>query len=146
MLVLSSLLLATSCLALSTELKVKEAVEVPRGWSKLQRAPSSNTLSLRIALPQPNFEALEKQLYEISDPAHHRYGKHLSKEEVEELVAPHSTSLDAVNAWLKEHGFSETDYERSAAKDWITLTVPVSMAEKMLGAVSVFFRDCSGRY
>ncbi|KAH6914776.1 tripeptidyl peptidase A [Coprinopsis sp. MPI-PUGE-AT-0042] len=135
MLVLTPLLLAAwTCWAASSEFKVKEAVQAPRGWSKLGRAPAGNTVSLRIALPQPNFEALEKHLYEISDPAHDRYGKHLSKEEVEELVAPHASSLDAVNSWLKEHGFQETDYERSAAKDWITINMPIGMAEKMLGA------------
>ena len=145
MLVLTPLLLsAWTAWAASSEFKVKEAVQVPRGWSKLGRAPASNTVSLRIALPQPNFEDLERHLYEISDPSHHRYGKHLSKEEVEELVAPPSSSLDAVNAWLKEHGFQETDFERSAAKDWVSVTMPIGMAEKMLGTVRSAFRPGSG--
>jgi len=45
-----------------------------------------------------------KHLYEVSDPDHERYGAHLSKEEVEALVAPHQESVDLVDEWLQSHG------------------------------------------
>ncbi|KAF5333533.1 hypothetical protein D9611_002703 [Ephemerocybe angulata] len=112
--------------------QVKEEVNVPRGWVKHAEAPADHTITLRIGLPQPNFNVLEKHLYEVSDPEHERYGSHLSKEEVEELIAPHSESLDAVNNWLSSHGLQETDLVRSPAKDWVTIRVPVAFAEKML--------------
>ncbi|KAF9464794.1 subtilisin-like protein [Collybia nuda] len=111
--------------------KVKESVAPPRGWVKHNPAPDHNIV-LRIGLPQPNFSTLEKHLYEVSDPDHERYGAHLSKEEVEKLVAPHQESVDLVNEWLETHGIQENDLIRSPAKDWVTLRIPIRLAEKML--------------
>lgn len=118
-----------------SSLKVKESVPAPRGWVQGTRAPEDHTIELKIALPQPNFSILEKHLYETSDPSHTRYGQHLSKEAVEELVAPHATSLQLVDEWLLSHGFSEGDFARSPAKDWIAIRVPVAVAEEMLDTV-----------
>lgn len=116
--------------------KVKEEIHPPRGWIKQAPAPGNQIIQLRIALPQLNFPVLEQHLYEVSNPYHERYGMHLSKEEVEELVAPHPESLDIVNGWLASHGITEDDISRSPAKDWITITVPISLAEKLLDTVS----------
>ena len=123
---------AASC---STAHLLKESVDIPRGWVEHSVPPPDHIISLRIGLPQLNFPTLERHLYEVSDPDHHRYGKHLSKQEVEELVAPHPTSLDAVHEWLGNHGLGEDDIVRSPAKDWITINVPVALVEEMLNTV-----------
>lgn len=115
---------------------VKEKVHVPRGWVEHSQPAPDTTVVLRIGLPQPNFAVLEKHLYEVSDPEHERYGDHLSKEQVEELVRPHPESLEAVNSWLSSHGFQESDIVRSPAQDWVTLRLPVAAVEKMLDTVS----------
>ena len=115
--------------------KVKETIVAPHGWNKHSVPAPDHTIVLRIGLPQPNFHVLEKHLYEVSDPDHKRYGSHLSKEEVDELVAPHQESIDLVNEWLQSHGIGENDVVRSSAKDWVTLKVPVSLVEKMLDTV-----------
>ncbi|KAH9947181.1 tripeptidyl peptidase A [Amylocystis lapponica] len=112
--------------------KLKESISHPRGWSKVAPAHPDHGIELRIGLPQPNFDELETHLYEVSDPFHERYGAHLSKEDVELLVAPHPESIDAVNEWLAAHGIFEQDITRSPAKDWVTVVVPVKLAEKML--------------
>ncbi|KAJ3923716.1 subtilisin-like protein [Lentinula edodes] len=112
--------------------QIKERVFPPRDWEIHSVAPSSHRIELKIGLPQPNFNILEKHLYEVSDPSHSRYGQHLSKEEVEALVAPHPESLALVTDWLVSHGIGEQDMTRSPAQDWITITVPVRVAEKML--------------
>ncbi|KAI0064242.1 tripeptidyl peptidase A [Artomyces pyxidatus] len=135
MLVLATFLVALAGLseaAPQSAHKVREAVHTPRDWIKLGAAPAEHVIPLRIALPQSNFDALERHLYEISDPEHARYGQHLSKEEVEELVAPHPHSLNAVNEWLAEHGIPESDCTRSPAQDWVTVRIPVSKAEAIL--------------
>lgn len=116
--------------------KVKETVFPPRGWVKHGVPPPNHNIELRIGLPQPNFYVLEQHLYEVSDPDHHRYGAHLSKEEVERLVAPHPGSIYAVDKWLKSYDVEESKLVHSPAKDWVTLTVPVKLAEKMLDTVS----------
>jgi tripeptidyl-peptidase I len=116
--------------------KVKESIDHPLGWVKQIPAPADYVFEMRIGLPQPNFHVLESHLYEVSDPDHPRYGAHLTKEEVEALVAPHPQSIDLVNDWLSSHGFHEDDLVRSPAKDWVTIKVPVRVAEKMLDTVS----------
>jgi tripeptidyl-peptidase I len=116
---------------------LKESVSQPNGWIKHDvPVPADHRITLRIGLPQNNFAELERHLNEISDPDHWRYGDHLSKEEVETLVAPHPQSLDAVDAWLSSHGISIHDIERSPAKDWAIVKVPVALAEVMLDTVS----------
>jgi tripeptidyl-peptidase I len=114
---------------------VKETVIPPHGWIKHNTPAPDHTIVLRIGLPQPNFNVLEKHLYEVSDPDHERYGAHLSKGEVETLVAPHQESVNLVDEWLQSHGIGENDLVRSPAKDWVTLRIPVSLAEKMLDTV-----------
>ena len=127
-------LLAGNALADGT-LRLKEQVSPPRGWLKRDRAPASHNLDLKIGLPQPSFHILERHLYEVSDPDHARYGQYLAKQDVESLVAPYDTSVDAVDAWLADHGIDAAQVDRSPARDWVTVTVPVSKAESMLGTV-----------
>ena len=130
--------LATSPVAAAPrEYSVKEEVSSPKGWVKHSRPHPDHSINLRIGLPQPNFHVLEKNLYEVSDPDHERYGQHLSKSEVEALVAPHPESLNLVNEWLGNFGVTEDSLVRSPARDWVTLKVPVSLAEKMLDTVSL---------
>ncbi|KDQ10573.1 hypothetical protein BOTBODRAFT_115655 [Botryobasidium botryosum FD-172 SS1] len=125
---------------------VKDSLpQVPQGWTFHRAAPAHHMIKLRIGLPQFNFAELEKALYEVSDPTHERYGAHLSKEEVEELVAPHPESLDLVEDWLASHGLDVTTLDRSPAKDWITIAVPVHLAESMLDTkYNVYKHDATG--
>lgn len=115
--------------------KTRETILPPRGWVKRSTAPPNHRISLRIGLHQGNFDQLERELYRVSDPTHERYGKHLSKEEVEALVAPHPQSLSAVDEWLAEFDLKEHEVTRSPAKDWVIISVPVDLAEKMLDTV-----------
>ncbi|KAG6828489.1 hypothetical protein H0H92_007804 [Tricholoma furcatifolium] len=112
--------------------KLKESITPPRGWTQASTPDADHKIALRIGLPQPNFDVLETHLYEVSDPYHPRYGAHLSKEEVDELVAPHPDSVNAVDKWLRSHGIPDSDVVRSSAGDWLSLTLPVSLVEKML--------------
>jgi tripeptidyl-peptidase-1 len=118
--------------------KIKESIEgPPRGWLRHGPAPPNHLLELKIALPQPHFPTLEKHLWEVSNPKHERYGAYLSKEETEALTAPHPETLDVVNEWLSSHGIEEEHLYRSSAQDWVTIRVPVALAEEMLKTVRV---------
>jgi tripeptidyl-peptidase-1 len=107
-------------------------VDVPRGWQLKSSAPSNLLFDLRIGLKQNGMDSLIGNLMEISDPTHHRYAQHLTKEEVEALTAPHPDTTAAIEEWLEFHGIDSSDAQRSAAGDWITLRVSVDQAEKML--------------
>lgn len=89
-------------------------------------------LKIRIGLKQGNFQALEKDLLEVSDPDHERYGKHLSSEEIHAHTAPSSEALDAVHQWLQGHGILADQLEYSAPKDWVLVSLPVSKVEQLL--------------
>ena len=68
--------------------KVKHSwIEVPKGWEVHSDAPADHMLDMRIALKQRDMPGLEAALMAVSDPSSPTYGQHLSKEEVESLLA-----------------------------------------------------------
>jgi tripeptidyl-peptidase-1 len=143
----SILLISCAILVFSTTVngwthRLKEEVVTPRGWIRLGQPPQSHMIHLRIGLPQLKFDQLEKQLFEVSDPHHHNYGKHLSKEEVEALVAPHQNSIDIVDDWLESVGIPGNHLARSPAGDWVMINISISLAEEMLNTVSAWLQ-CS---
>ena len=123
-------LLATAASVRRADYSVKSEHPVPAKWQQLDRAPADHRLDLRIGLKQSNFEALERELYEVSSPSHPKYGQHLSPEDVHSHVAPAETTLDQVLDWLSEHGVNEVSF--SPAKDWIKVNLPVSEVEHLL--------------
>jgi len=137
------------------ELKAKhEWSDVPKGWVEVGRPPADHLLKINLGLRQDRFDELLGHLYEVSDPEHHRcalmhasfdqcsdifgmhrYGNHLSKEEVDELIAPSSTTVESLEAWLAYHDIDPiSSLSRTDAGDWMTITVPIGKVEKMLDA------------
>lgn len=103
-----------------------------RHGEKLTDGYQDHTISLRIGVKQGDFNELERQLYEVSDPDHHRYGQHLSADEVSALVAPSEDSLSAVHEWLEDNNIRLDQVEYTAAKDWVVVALPVSEIEELL--------------
>ncbi|THH10355.1 hypothetical protein EW145_g1384 [Phellinidium pouzarii] len=130
------------------DFEVKHAwVDVPSGWVIHSDPSPDHTLDLRIGLKQDKFEELVDHLYQVSDPSHERYGAHLSKEEVEALVAPHPDSIADVDAWFEHHGIEPASVQRSPAGDWLSVSVSVAQAERMLGTkYHVFYNPESETY
>ncbi|KZT44218.1 subtilisin-like protein [Sistotremastrum suecicum HHB10207 ss-3] len=137
MLLLSLLLQFTSVLSsplTSRDLVVKHAWDVvPDGWHPHSVPSPIDTIKLQIGLKQHGIDQLITSLYEVSDPYHPRYGQHLSKSEVENLVAPHPNSVSMVEEWLVAHDIDIFGaVERSPAGDWLSVSVPISKVEQML--------------
>ncbi|EJF57919.1 family S53 protease [Dichomitus squalens LYAD-421 SS1] len=134
LLVLSSLFsLALAAPSLQERRHVVRAVQdVPRGFSYLGKASQEQSLNLRIALVQNNATGLEKALYDVSNPASENYGHHLTKAEVEALVAPSAESVQKVKTWLSNNNI--TAQAISPAGDWLSINVPVSKANALLSA------------
>ena len=79
-----------------------------------------------------------------NSPVCFSYGKHLSKEDVDTLVAPHSDTVEAVESWLSYHGVNAAEQSRSS---WINVPMTIAQAEKMLGATyGVYFHEESESY
>ncbi|KAI9713342.1 MAG: hypothetical protein M1828_001435 [Chrysothrix sp. TS-e1954] len=116
----------------SSSFAVKDSHNLPRSWSRVGDAPADHLIRLNIGLRQGQFEELEKSLYEVSDPAHSRYGQHLSAEEVNALVQPSDDALFHVHVWLQQHGIHPDALQYSQAKDFIKVVLPVSAVESML--------------
>lgn len=148
-LVLAALVAVASGLNVSprSNFIVKSSIEsLPSGWKRHSAPPRDAQLNLRIALNQPNFSTLERELYEVSDPSSSRWTEHLSKEDVEALIAPDPTSITLLDDYLKSHGIDLGTVQRTPANDWVTVTVSVAQAEEMLNAeYSIFEHAPTGR-
>ncbi|KAJ3777653.1 peptidase S8/S53 domain-containing protein [Lentinula raphanica] len=100
-------------------------------WVHHSTPDPSKLLKLRFGLRPSNFDTLIDHLSETSDPFHERYGKHLSKEQVDELMRPTDETLQEVKEWLSWHGIEEDAFTSNSDR-WITVNVPVSLAETLL--------------
>ena len=80
----------------------------------------------------------------VSDPFHQRYGQHLSKAEVDELVKPSDEALELVHDWLLDHDVEQWELRYSAAKDFIKLSLPVADVERLLDTEYSIFEHIDG--
>ncbi|KAI4128849.1 MAG: hypothetical protein LQ347_004015 [Umbilicaria vellea] len=145
--VLLTLLLAVDAALASpvrarTAYAVKDSHVVPSRWRRVGPAPADHWISLQIGLKQSQFDELERHLYEVSDPSHHRYGQHLSASEVDELVKPADDTSELVHDWLLDNGIDRHRLEYNSAKNWIKVTLPVNAVERLLDTnYSVYKHD-----
>ncbi|KAF8260093.1 subtilisin-like protein [Lactarius quietus] len=116
--------------------KVKHSWDVlPADWESLGDPPAGATIDLNFALKPYDENALIRALYEVSNPRHSKYGAHLSKEQVAELVAPHPHALELVTSWLNYHGVPSSSISTTHGGGWLSVTdVPVIRANELLGA------------
>jgi len=120
---------------------VKERHLVPRGWTKIGNAPKTDSIHLAIGLKQSNEGVVEQHLLEVSDPDHHRYGEHLTIEEVEDITRPSDDTQSAVSAWLAEHGLTGAF---NSGKDFVHLVIPIEKAEELLQTSYSTFEHADG--
>jgi tripeptidyl-peptidase-1 len=124
--------LAFAVLAVSARVFVEFSsnIQVPSGWKRLDNARSEQRVQLIFALKQNNVEKLEKIFWEVSDPAHPKYGKHLSLKQVADLVSPSQAVVNKVIAWLASHGV--TKYSIPVTQDFVKVTVTAKKASDLL--------------
>lgn len=109
---------------------IKERHAIPRGWTAVSRAEASRSIMLQIGLKQHYQDKLEQHIIEVSNPSHTRYGQYLSADAVHELLAPSDDTIDLVKAWLLDHNIINPIL--SSTKDWISFTLPIGKAERLL--------------
>lgn len=81
-------------------------------------------------------------MFPVSDPSHNRYGQHLSREQVNNLVKPDDETLELVHEWLYDNGVQNVNY--SPSKDWIHIYVDVESAERLLDTKYSIFEHEDG--
>ena len=70
-----------------------------------------------------------------------RYGAHLSKEQVAELVAPHPDTIEYIGSWLEHHDVPASLVSFTHGGCWLTLSgLPVPQADALLGASYRLYR------
>ncbi|KAF8258571.1 peptidase S8/S53 domain-containing protein [Lactarius quietus] len=167
-LMLSTFVAPFACLALPLQPRWNETRimhewdAVPDNWEYLGYPQASATINLYIALRSYREDALIDALYEVSDPEHPkhvlatsfpariysraprhfcRYGKHLSQEQVAELVAPHPETFELVHSWLEHKNVPPSSISTTHGGNWLTVTgVPLSQASELLGASYGLYR------
>lgn len=83
-----------------------------------------------LTLRQPDPAAFHQTLSDIANPAHPKYGKHLTRAELKELVRPHQDSTDAVTSWLHASGIQQ--HEIAHDGEFINFIATVGQAEEMM--------------
>ncbi|KAH9074754.1 subtilisin-like protein [Lactarius deliciosus] len=136
---LSALLLCGFATPLASRwdgMKVKHAWDVvPKNWQSSGHPPNQTTIDLHLALKSHREDAMVEALYEVSDPQHSRYGAHLSKEQVAEVVAPHPDTLELVSSWLRHYDIPSSSISMTLGGNWLrVVSVSVSQANRILGA------------
>ncbi|KAH9053376.1 subtilisin-like protein [Lactarius vividus] len=123
-------------------MRVKHAwSSIPANWDTLGCPSADTTIDLYIALNPHHDNALIDALYEVSDPKHPRYGAHLSKRQVADLVRPHPDTLELVTSWLAHHGVRLSSISTTHGGAWLTVSnVLLSQANEMLGASYQLYR------
>lgn len=102
------------------------------GWKKLDRLSPREEIILTFALKQRNLESLERIFWEVSDPKHAEYGRHLSLLNLTRLIAPSEETLQTVQAWLTDHGVHPTDCSTIVTRDFLFCRMPCKTAESMV--------------
>ncbi|KAI1465987.1 subtilisin-like protein [Daldinia caldariorum] len=129
-----SLICATAALLQATvqgkDVVVESLPKVPTGWRKVKNADANQVIKLRIALEQPNLDQFERVLYEVSTPQHPLYGRHLSRDEVKEMMKPREESTAAVLDWLQKSGIPASDIKN--AGEWVNFKTTVFKAASLL--------------
>merc|ERR1719450_1863408 len=78
-------------------------------WAKLERPPPEHLMTIVVAVrvDEDRRSELERVFWEVSDPDHANYGKHLSRDEVTELLAVPEERAERVRAYFVSQGATE---------------------------------------
>ncbi|RHZ51930.1 S53 family peptidase [Aspergillus thermomutatus] len=109
---------------------VEQLKNVPDGWIKRNAAPASDLVRFRLAMNQERAAEFEQRVIDMSTPGHSSYGQHMKREDVREFLRPSDEASDKVLSWLRSENVPAGSIENHG--NWVTFTVPVSQAERML--------------
>ncbi|KAF1842976.1 tripeptidyl-peptidase-like protein [Cucurbitaria berberidis CBS 394.84] len=110
---------------------VEHLRRVPEGWNEVGAPSQDRKLHFRIAVRSENPDLFERTLMEVSTPSHPRYGQHLERGELKDLIKPRAESTAAVLYWLESAGIESRDIHNDG--EWINFYAPVKRAEEMMG-------------
>ena len=135
---LSLLSLSTSAPAFRLE-PLEKLSRIPQGWQQGQAPGAAEVLRFRIAVKQENAFAFEQHVLAISDPDHPKYGQHMKREELKEMLRPSTDASSAILGWLRSEGVPESHIQDDG--DWINFYVPTTEAERIMNTKFYFYHN-----
>ena len=78
------------------------ASAAPEGWQRGERASPDRLIQYSVALNHNDegVASVRKIFWDVSNPDSPAYGKHASKEELDNLTAPPPSAITTVTTWL----------------------------------------------
>eukprot|EP00761_Pharyngomonas_kirbyi_P013604 gb/GECH01013633.1/.p1 GENE.gb/GECH01013633.1/~~gb/GECH01013633.1/.p1 ORF type:complete len:821 (+),score=178.25 gb/GECH01013633.1/:1-2463(+) len=116
----------------------------PESFTLLGRTEPQELVELIIAVKQRNLDQLDNKFWSVSDPYSPEYGNFMSLDQITQLIQPSEASLSSVYDWLESYGIKSEHVELTASKDFISVNVPISTAEKLLDTQVYSFQHKSG--
>ncbi|KAJ6493178.1 family S53 protease-like protein [Mycena sanguinolenta] len=129
MMALRAFLALLSLSAVSAMVVIESRPAAPNGFVSQGAAPASHPLTLRFALAPNNLAGLQTKLASISTPGSSEFRQWLSKDDVKAFVEPSADTVAAFNSFASASGLTPTVISPNG--DWISLTMPVSQANKL---------------
>ncbi|RAR16056.1 tripeptidyl-peptidase 1 precursor [Stemphylium lycopersici] len=118
---------------------VERLHSVPEGWSEVAAPHPDQRLRFRIAVRSADPELFERTLMEVSSPSHPRYGQHLKRDELKNLIKPRAEATSSVLSWLEQSGIEAKDVHNDG--EWISFYAPVKRAEEMMGTTFMTYQS-----
>lgn len=103
-------------------------------WIKGDRLEADVLLPVRIGMTQSNLDRGHDHLMDVSDPDSPNYGKHWSVEQVHDLFAPSTESVDAIRGWLEAAGIRAERISQSVNKQWMQFDASTAELEDLVKA------------
>eukprot|EP01133_Synstelium_polycarpum_P015366 gene15366-18227_t len=106
---------------------------------KSHRANTNEVLQFHVALRQRNVDKLETIFYDVSDPESSNYGKHWSKSDILDLIAPEAEESDKVVQFLEMNGAFDVINHR----DVIVASAMIEDIERIFSTKMFHYLDLS---
>ncbi|EFQ97717.1 tripeptidyl-peptidase 1 [Nannizzia gypsea CBS 118893] len=120
--------------------KVVERLDfVPEGWQMVGAADPTAVIDFWLAIERENPEKLYDTIYDVSTPGRARYGKHLKREELDDLVRPRAETSESIVSWLTNGGVNPQRIRDEG--DWIKFSTNVKVAEQLMKTQFHVFKD-----
>ncbi|KAH7148438.1 peptidase S8/S53 domain-containing protein [Dactylonectria macrodidyma] len=126
----SIFLAAMATLAIAIPVVVESLDKPPPGWEEVSSPAPGRLIKLSIGLQPEDHGLFERTLYEISDPSHANYGRHLSRDAAKALLNPSTAATASVKRWLSDAGIA--DHEVRDDGQWMHILTTVGQAESLL--------------
>ncbi|KAI1366909.1 peptidase S8/S53 domain-containing protein [Xylaria arbuscula] len=130
------LAMAGAALALPADMPMSPFASIksaPKGWAMDGPAAQDEIIELRFNLAKKNVAQFQELALNIATPGHAQYGKHLTLEQIDAIVAPKSESKDLLFQWLGDHSLVDGATMNSRG-NVVKVNATISQAEALLRA------------